>query len=74
MFMMRMGFVRHAGIRPERLLNTMAFYDEFQSTFASPNSSFPCGYRRLRSVRREELRPELLEAPCAPAWIALSLC
>src|SRR5450432_2647976 len=44
-----------------------------QSTFASPNSAFPCGYRRLRSVRREELRPELLDAPCAPAGIALSL-
>jgi hypothetical protein len=27
----------------------------------------------LLPVRREELRPELLEAPCAPAGIALSL-
>ena len=43
-----------------------------QATFASPNSAFPYGYRRLGSVRGEELRPELLEPPCAPAGIALS--
>ena len=69
-------------IPPERLLHTVAFMGSdwrasmsetgIQATFASPNSNFPYGYRRLGSVRGEELRSELLEPPCAPAGIALS--
>ena len=44
-----------------------------QSTFASANTAFLVDIGDSDRFVEKELRPELLEAPCAPAGIALSL-
>jgi len=57
---------KHCGVYGEGLARGPGRITGIPSTFASPNSAFPCRYRRLRSVRREELRPELLESTVRP--------